>query len=128
MAIRSGIDIIDVKRIEQSLKSNERFAAKVFTEREIDYCESKKARRFESYAARFAAKEAFMKAIGVGMLNGAGFTEIEVINDGATGEPHLCLHGGAADLYRQNNGASLSVSLSHTSETALASVVLLCDE
>ena len=125
MGIRCGVDIADVKRIEHSLKSNGLFAAKVFTEGEIGYCESKKARKYESYAARFAAKEAFMKALGTGMLNGAGFTEIEVVNDAATGEPHLKLHGGAAKLYDQTNGASLSLSLSHTPETAIAMVAML---
>ena len=128
MRVRCGTDMINVKRIEHSLKSNELFAAKVFTEREIDYCESKNAGRYESYAARFAAKEAFMKALGVGMFNGAAFNEIEIINDEATCEPQMNLSGGAAGLYEQIGGASLSVSLTHTSETALAMVVLLCGE
>ena len=127
MHIRNGVDIVDVGRIEHSLTSNSNFAAKVYTENEVSYCESKKAGRYSSYAARFAAKEAFMKAIGAGMFNGAQFIEIEVINDRATGEPHLQLHGGAAGIYRQLKGTSIAVSLSHTIDTAIATVVLLCE-
>ena len=165
MQVRCGTDIIEVKRIEGSLKSNSRFAGKVFTDAEIEYCENRKAGRYESYAARFTAKEAFMKALGTGLFGGAALTEIEVVNSpgvdsgaeagadtgvgadddpvaspgaeaGAdtkmnrvnSGAPSLRLHGGAADLYRQIGGVSMSLSLSHTADTALAVVVILCGD
>ena len=128
MRVRCGTDIVDVKRIENALKSNARFSSKVFTEAETAYCESKKAGRYQSYAARFAAKEAFLKALGVGLSGGAALREVEVANDANTGAPIICLHGGAAGLYKQNGGASLSVSLSHTADAAIAVVVMLCGE
>ena len=126
MDIRCGTDIIEVRRIEKSLDSVAGFAKKVFTDGEIAYCDKKKAGRHESYAARFAAKEAFMKALGIGMFAGAAFNEIEVENDAETGAPRLILHGGAAEQYAGIGGTSLSVSLSHTAETAVATVVILC--
>ncbi|MCL2058623.1 MAG: holo-ACP synthase [Oscillospiraceae bacterium] len=126
MQVRCGTDIIDIKRIKHSIDSNGRFAQKVYTDAEIAYCDSKSAGRYASYAARFAAKEAFLKALGAGLYNGAALTEIEVVNDAATGEPALQLYGGACSLYNQKGGISLSVSLSHTAEAALATVVMLC--
>ena len=128
MRVRCGVDIVDVKRIEKAIGANGSFAAKIFTEAEIEYCESKKAGKYRSYAARFAAKEAFTKALGVGLYNGAALTDIEVVNDGAYGEPALALRGGAAELYKEKGGASLSVSLSHTDDAAIAIVVMLCGE
>ena len=127
MRVLCGTDIIDVNRIKRSLESNTGFAAKIFTVGEIEYCESRKAGRYESYAARFAAKEAFLKALGIGLYSGAALPEIEIANDAATGAPTLNLYGGAAELYGRTGGASLAVSLSHTAETALATVVILCD-
>jgi len=125
MQVRCGTDIVDVKRIEKAIGSGSRFAEKVFSEAEINYCEGKKAGRYESYAARFAAKEAFLKALGTGLFTGASLTEIEIVNDEATGGPSLNLYGGAAELYSQLGGLSLSVSMSHTAETAIATVVML---
>ena len=127
MRVRCGTDIIEVNRMEKSLASNARFAEKVFTEAEIEYCESKNAGRYESYAVRFAAKEALLKAMGVGMFAGAALTEIEIINDAESGAPSVRLYGGAAEIYKGIGGASLSVSLSHTSHTAIAMVVMLCE-
>jgi holo-[acyl-carrier protein] synthase len=121
-----GVDIVDVKRIEDTLTANAKFAAKVFTEAEVVYCESKKLGKYESYAARFAAKEAFLKALGIGMYAGAALTEIEVVKDRATGRPDLRLSGGAADIYGKKDGFSISVSLSHTEDTAIAIVVMMC--
>ena len=128
MNIRCGTDIIEVRRIEKSLESVAGFAKKVFTDGEIAYCDKKKAGRYESYAARFAAKEAFLKAIGIGMYAGAAFNEIEVENDAETGAPTLVLHGGAMEQYVKSGCRSMSVSLSHTAETAVATVVMLCED
>jgi holo-[acyl-carrier protein] synthase len=125
MHVRCGTDIVDIIRIEKALKRGGRFINKVYTDREIESCESKKGKRYESYAARFAAKEAFLKALGVGMFAGAALNEIEIANDAATGAPALILSGGAARLYDDRGGISVSVSLSHTAETAVATVVAL---
>ena len=126
MQVLCGTDIVDVKRIEAALKSNARFAEKVFTVAEIKYCESKNAGKYQSYAARFAAKEAYLKALGVGISGSASLADVEVVNDEITGRPTLCLHGGAAETYTARRGESLSVSISHTAETAIAIVVILC--
>jgi len=117
--------MIDVSRIEKSVGSNPRFVEKLFTDVEIKYCEAKNAGRYQSYAARFAAKEAFLKALGAGMFAGAKLTEIEVVNDAESGAPTLKLHGGAAEMYRLKGGRDLSVSLTHTSAIAFAAVVIL---
>jgi len=126
MRVRCGIDIIETERIEKALKRSARFADKVFTETEILYCDSRNAGKYESYAARFAAKEAFLKSLGTGLFSGAALNEIEVVNDAETGEPSMRLSGGAARLYGEKGGISLAVSLSHTGKTAAASVVMLC--
>ena len=128
MQVLCGTDITDVKRIEKAVKSNPGFAAKVFTQDEILYCNAKKAGCYQSYAVRFAAKEAFLKALGVGISKGAALAEVEVANDEATGAPFLRLHGGAAEQYGRKNGESLSVSLSHTNDMAIATVIILCGE
>ena len=126
MEIRCGVDIVEVGRVERALKLRERFAGKVFTDAEIGYCEAAGAGKYEKYAARFAAKEAALKAMGVGLFSGAELNEIEVVNDGATGAPWLRLLGGAGELYNELGGASLSVSLSHAGGNAVASVAMLC--
>ena len=128
MHVRCGTDIIEVDRIERSLSSTAGFRDRVFTSGEIDYCEHKKAGRYESYAARFAAKEAFLKAIGTGLYAGAALTEIEVVADAETGAPSLSLSGGAAEVFEKKDGVSLALSLSHTANTALATVVMLCGD
>jgi len=132
MRVSCGTDVVDVGRIEKSIKTNARFAKKVFTDNEIEYCENKKAGRYESYAARFAAKEAFLKAMGTGLFEGASLTDIEVVNETGpiwgSGAPSFKLSGAAADIYRQRGGASLSLSISHTAGTALAMVVALFED
>ena len=128
MRVLCGTDIIEVGRVKKALESSARFAKKVYTDAEIEYCENKKAGRYESYAARFAAKEAFLKAVGAGLLNGAAATDAEIVNDPATGAPAFALHGDAARLFTQNNGVSIAVSLSHTRENALATVVIICEK
>ncbi len=118
-----GIDIIETSRIEKAmLKSPERFRARTFTDREVQYCEDKK-NRFQHYAARFAAKEAAMKALGTGWSRGVGFSEIEVIND-SSGKPGLIFHGKAEELFKGCGGGSPFLSLSHSREYAVAQVVL----
>lgn len=121
MIIGIGCDLAEVNRIYKAL-GLKGFAARVFTEREQAYCNGRGVQAYQSFAARFAAKEAFLKAIGTG-LRGGRLTEIEVINDDL-GRPQLVLHG-----YFKNYAASLGVermhlTLSHTKELAMAQVIL----
>src|SRR3954466_4076482 len=91
-----GIDMIEVERVCEKMTRAEGFRELVFSKNEIEYCEKKK-NKFEHYAARFAAKEAFYKAIGAGWMNGTAFNEIEITND-EKGKPLLQLLGGTAEL------------------------------
>jgi holo-[acyl-carrier protein] synthase len=117
-----GTDLIEVERVKKSVEKISGFKEKIFTDLEIEYCESKK-RKHEHYAARFAVKEAFFKAIGTGWRNGLSFREIEVIND-ELGKPEIRLHGKAKDLSVQNKLKKINVSISHIKETAAAVVII----
>ncbi len=121
MIIGIGTDIIQTARIEKAME-NDSFRTKVFSEKEIGYCE-KKANKFESYAARFAAKEAFFKAIGTGWRGGTAFNEVEVVND-ELGKPSLQLLGQTAGSVASKNIKNIHVSLSHVKEMAMATVIL----
>ncbi len=94
----------------------------VFSENEIKYCEAK-ANKFEHYAARFAAKEAFFKALGTGWKNGTSFNEIEIVND-ESGKPELVLLGETAKTVDKMSIGKISVSLSHLKDIAAAVVVI----
>jgi holo-[acyl-carrier protein] synthase len=114
-----GIDVVSIPRVAEILARQQgRFEARVFTKAERDYCRGR-ARAAEHYAARFAAKEAALKALGVpGRLR---WHELEVVHDG--GVPRLRLHGRAAEAARARQSPRLHLSLSHTAETAVAIVV-----
>lgn len=121
MIIGIGTDIAEVSRIGKSIE-NDAFKIKVFSETEIVYCESK-ANKAENYAARFAAKEAFVKALGTGLRGEMFINEIEVVNDDL-GKPTIRLSGKAAETISTKNIKTIHVSLSHTKEMAMATVVL----
>jgi len=118
-----GTDIVEVERIEQEChRLGGDFLQRIFTPAEIDYCESKR-RKFESYAARFAAKEAFLKALGTGGRDGISWLDIEVVRD-KRGRPDLMLHGRAGELARERGVAGVFLSLSHSRKLATAVTVL----
>ncbi len=118
-----GIDIIDVKRIKKEIStSGHDFKFNLFTENEIKYCDGKR-NSAENYAARFAAKEAFFKAIGTGWRNGLGWKEAGVQND-ELGKPGIVLYGKAKTFVEENNISKLQVSLSHIKDAAVAIVIL----
>lgn len=124
MNIKTGIDIIEVNRIQDSIeKLGDRFLKRVYTEQEISYCESKKTQKFQSYSARFAAKEAVFKAISSLIDNkfDVKWKEIEIIND-ETGRPFVSLNGNLKELL--GNKVEIDISLSHVKETAVASVIV----
>ena len=119
-----GVDACELARMRRALGGvvGTRFRARVFTEAEQAYCEARGRGRIESYAARFAAKEAAMKVLGTGWGNGVGFRDVEVVRDDDAA-PRLVLHGGAARIARRQRIGRWHVSLTHTQETALAWVV-----
>ncbi|HXG94078.1 MAG TPA: holo-ACP synthase [Blastocatellia bacterium] len=123
MIVAIGIDIVEIQRVEEILaRRGDRFRRRVFTEAEIDYCE-RRAARVESYAARFAAKEAMMKALGTGWAEGIAWREIEVIR-GESGAPAIALHGRALARMRELGASRAHLSISHSREFAVAQVVL----
>ena len=123
MIVGVGVDLAEVARIRSSFdRFGPRFRDRIYTPVEIAYCESK-ANKYERYAARFAAKEAGMKAIGTGMRKGVRWLDFEVVNL-PTGKPTLRFHGVAAEYAERLGVANVALSLTHTSETALAHVIL----
>jgi holo-[acyl-carrier protein] synthase len=123
MIVGTGIDIAEVRRIREAIERHgERFLKRIFTEGEIQYCESK-ANRVERYAARFAAKEAGMKAIGTGWNHGVRWRDIEVARKPG-GRPTLQLHGKAAEFAAKLGATNIALSLTHTAEQAIAQVIL----
>lgn len=124
MELLLGTDIIEVARIKNALASeNGRFSERVFTSDEVEYCESKKASKYQSYAARFAGKEAVSKAFGTGIGQHASMNEIEILND-ELGKPFVKLYGRAMEYYKKLNATGISISLSHCKEYAVAYVVI----
>lgn len=123
MIVGTGIDLAEVRRIREALERyGERFRGRVYTPGEIAYVE-RKANRYERYAARFAAKEAGMKAIGTGWHGGIRWQDFEVVNLPG-GKPVLHLHGVAAEVAARLGVRHISLSLTHTAEQGMASVIL----
>jgi holo-[acyl-carrier protein] synthase len=122
MIVGTGVDIAEVERIRESIEQfGDRFLQRIFTEGEIRYCE-KKANRFERYAARFAAKEAGMKALGTGWNHGVRWRDIEVVR--LSGQrPTLQLKGVAAEIAAKLGVKNISLSITHTAHQALAHVI-----
>jgi len=121
--IGSGIDLAEVARLRRSIERfGDRFLARVYTPAERAYVERKR-NRFERYAARFAAKEAGMKAIGTGWKDGVTWRDFEVANLPG-GKPTLRLTGRAAELAARLGVRTVNLSLSHTETLAIAEVIL----
>lgn len=123
MIVGTGVDLAEVDRIENAIgRFGERFVNRIYTPLEIAYVE-RKANRFERYAARFAAKEAGMKAIGTGWRYGVRWQDFEVANE-PSGRPTLRFHGVAADFARRLGVKNVALSITHTKGVSLAYVVL----
>ena len=123
MILGSGIDIVEIGRIHESVERyGERFLNRIFTAAEQAYC-LRKRRADESFAARFAAKEAGAKALGTGMSRGVHWLEIEVSREPG-GRPTLTFHGRAAEIAARMGVAHVALSLTHSADLALASVTL----
>jgi holo-[acyl-carrier protein] synthase len=123
MIVGTGIDIAEVPRIAASIaRFGDRFLNRVFTEGEIGYCQSK-ANRVERFAARFAAKEAAMKALGTGWSRGIRWRDIEVVRKPGS-RPTIVFHGEAAAVAARLEATRVALSLSHTKDQAIAHVIL----
>jgi holo-[acyl-carrier protein] synthase len=123
MIVGSGVDLCQVPRIRAAVERHgRRFLERVFTEREIAYAESK-ANCYERFAARFAAKEAGMKAIGTGWRGGVRWRDFEVSNL-PSGRPTLRFYGKAAEVAQKLGVQNIALSITHTSEQAMAIVTL----
>ena len=117
----TGVDIIEISRIEKSL-TNEKFIERIFTKKEQEYCNSRKQMAVSSYAARFAAKEAVVKALGTGISGGGLWTDIEILPD--DGAPHVKLYGYFAYIATKRKIYNIFISLSHCKEYAVAQAIL----
>ena len=123
MIIGTGVDIAEVPRIRESIERfGDRFLQRIFTAGEIRYCE-RKANRYERYAARFAAKEAGMKALGTGWSHGVRWRDIEVVRPPGK-RPTIQFHREAAAIAAKLGMKNIALSITHTSEQALAHVIL----
>jgi len=123
MIIGTGIDIVNIERIERLMgRWGDHFLDRVYTEREISRCQ-RRFRPSECFAIRFAAKEAFLKAIGSGLRNGIQWTDIEVEND-PMGKPLLCLHRKAKEVLQTCRIERTHLTLSHDRPFAVAHVLL----
>lgn len=122
MVFGIGTDIIETARVADKLRRTEGLKKRVFTPREIAYCESK-AKSAQHFAARFAAKEAFLKAIGTGWRRGYRFVDIEILNN-EKGKPEILVQGKVKDFCQENGITGFHVTLSHIKDLAKAVVVL----
>ncbi len=123
MIVGIGVDLCEVERVEAAIaRHGERFLARIYTEAERAYCESK-PNRMERYAGRFAAKEAAMKAISTGWSRGVGWRDFEVTR-AASGQPVMRFHGAARRIAEELGVMRALVSITHIKSMALAQVVL----
>lgn len=122
MKIANGTDIIEISRIKKDIETiGEKFLNRVYTQKEIEYCESKKNQKYQSYAARFAAKEAIYKALSNFINFEYSWKDFEILND-ENGKPHVKLNFKIEQL------EDLQISLSHCKEYAVANVVAIYKE
>jgi holo-[acyl-carrier protein] synthase len=123
LRLRVGVDAVGVDRLERLMAEHPSSAEEIFTARELEYCRSKR-RAGEHMAARFAAKEAVLKAFGTGISRRMRWTEVEVVND-RFGRPEVHLDGAVAAFARRHHLADLDVSLTHTNGLAIAHAATL---
>ena len=119
-----GTDVIEVERIKNAIENHPRFLKKIWTENEIQYCESKNANRFQSYASRFAGKEAVAKSLHQGLGKFLFFNEIEIL-DNEFGYPFAMLSGSSYFYFLSNNISDIKVTLSSTRSFCVAYAISL---
>lgn len=124
MVYGSGVDIIEVERVKRAVKRwGDTFLKKIFTDNEIDYSQKRRF-AYQHLAARFAAKEAVLKAFGGGWSRSLPWKDVEIIND-KNGKPNIRLHGEAKRIYDKKSIEKIAVSMSHTKNYAVASAILV---
>ena len=126
MAAGIGVDMLEISRMERVLERRPNFARRVFTEAERAYCD-RSARPAEHYAARFAAREAVLKALGTGFSQGIGLRDVSVARDEA-GRPRAVLAGRAAEIARELGVREIALSISHTHDVAVANALAVTDD
>lgn len=118
-----GVDIIEIYRIKQSIeRQGDKFLNKIYTQNEIEYCNSKGVQAYASFAARYATKEAIAKLLQTGFDGKIHWTEIEVLND-ENGAPRIILYGDTRRLAEEKGISYIKVSLSHSRESAISMVI-----
>ncbi len=127
MNITCGTDIVEIDRIKKAVNKTATFIDRIYTVAEQAYCVSKKAGRYSSLAARFAAKEAVAKAFGTGLGEHAAPSEIEILND-PIGKPYISLKGTAKETFRRIGAEKIDISLSHGRDYAVAFAVITYKE
>ena len=123
--MQTGVDIIEIDRVKKSIEdTNGKFCERVYTEKEREYCESKKSQKYQHYAARFAAKEAVFKAISAGLKDKfeVSWQEIEILND-KNGRPYVVL-----PQEKSQNIENIDISISHCKDYAVANTVIMFKE
>ncbi|MFM9905908.1 MAG: holo-ACP synthase [Pyrinomonadaceae bacterium] len=123
MILSIGIDIVECYRIRETIARTPRFATRVFTADERAFCEGKGVAAPQSYAGRFAAKEAFLKALKTGWRGKITWRDIEVVVDD-NGAPSLKIHGEAQKILKKRGATHVHLSISHTTDHAVAEVIL----
>ena len=125
MRVRTGTDIIEIERVKKSIEETDgKFCERVYTKKEIEYCESKNIQKYQHYAARFAAKEAIFKAISANMENKYEITwkDVEVLND-KNGRPYVEIKNRFSEGIE-----NIDISISHCKDYATATVVVVYKE
>lgn len=128
MIVGTGTDLVEIERVRQAMERfGGRFEQKIFTAGEIAYCRQKRKGEAESFAARFAAKEAAAKALGTGISRGVGWKEIEVVRMPGR-RPEIVFHGRAAVWAQRIGAVKGHLSISHSRDLALATVILEAED
>ena len=123
MIIGIGVDHIEISRIKKTIRrQKERFLNKIFTEKEIEYCEKKKD-RYQHYAARFAAKEAVYKALNQTGTEGISWKDIEIVNE-ISGKPEIFLRNKTLSLAKRLKVSKILLSISHNKDIAISNVII----
>lgn len=121
-----GVDMLEIERMERVMRRTPNFLRRVFTEEEREYCD-RSARPAEHYAARFAAREAVLKALGTGFSQGIRVSDVSVGRD-ESGRPYAILRGRAAEVARERGVREIALSLSHTRDVAVANAIAVTDD
>lgn len=122
-----GVDMLEIARMERVIGRRPSFLNRVFTDEERAYC-GRCARPAEHYAARWAAREAVLKALGTGFAEGIGVKDVWVARDEATGRPRAVLERRAAEVARERGVREIALSISHTRDVAVANALAVTDD